>query len=140
MLSFIPKRIVTGLIFVSFVAIVFFGFASMTHAVEGAASEGCPLVGIGGTTLCPQNATVDVTHHISAYEEFLSIPRRASTLVTLIFTILTACAFFIYLRSNYGSVFPVPKRHLHKFKPVVSSQSRQVSRWLSLLENSPSLI
>ena len=122
---------------VSFIAVVFFSFATMAHGDEGSMQGNCPFSVIGGTS-CPQNLTAATVHHIFAYQSFLSV--LAETGVTAVITLLLAL-YAAVLFSFRLPLYKPPERVKRFFNTVVvTPQDRATIRWLSLLENSPATL
>ncbi|MDO8561464.1 MAG: hypothetical protein Q7S05_01415 [bacterium] len=133
----LQKRIAAALMLASLLAIVFFSFAAMTHASDGRMQSGCPFTAMG-TPLCPQDLTAAAIHHISAYQSLLGAPVGAGMTALLLALVLLVYGVFIFFIRP-----PAPKpqliRYLHG-SPQSSARDRKTTRWLSLFENSPSLI
>lgn len=135
-MAFPFKKILSPILLLSFLAMVFFSFALMAHGPDGRMQGDCPLA-TTGASLCPQDAAAMVLHHLSAYQSFLNVP------VSFGLAVLAALFFAVGLaqvlsRGFFSFVFAVPMRRLYTSPPSVS-YNQKLSRWLSILEHSPSL-
>ncbi|MDO8575565.1 MAG: hypothetical protein Q7R78_02600 [bacterium] len=128
------KKIISGLIFLSFSGVIFFSFALMLHAPEGSSSGDCPLLPFS-ESFCPKDTLALAVHHISAYHTFLGISVGLSILA-LIFLLLYSISFVILINSrNFNSSL---RARIFFDDPPFIFNIKKLIRWLSLLENSPS--
>ena len=131
------KKILTPLILVSFLVIAIFSFAIMTHGSEGQMSGDCPFSPMG-VSLCPQDTVAIAMHHISAYTSFTNVPINPSiTVLIILFLLFSSSLAFILTASPPLSRIPVTTGYIGDFS-LSTPHSREITRWLSLLENSPS--
>ena len=133
----LQKRIVATLMLASLLAFVFFSFAVMTHASDGRMQSGCPFTAMG-SPLCPQDLTAAAIHHISAYQSLLNVPVGAGMTALLLALILLAYGVLIFFIRP-----PAFRPKLIGYflnSPPDFPQDREITRWLSLFEHSPSLI
>ncbi|MDZ4205951.1 MAG: hypothetical protein U1C12_01930 [Patescibacteria group bacterium] len=135
-MSFLSKKIITLFLLVSFLAIALFSFALMVHGPDGRMPGDCPF-SIMGDSLCPQDTIAVAIHNISAYHTFLNVPVSAgltALVISLLFAIYAVLVISVRLLLFRPPAFtPV----LYDSQPV-DSYSNKITRWLSLLENSPS--
>jgi len=133
-----PRQIISSLVLALFLIIALFGFAMMTHRPDGQMLEDCPFSAMGAS-FCPQDALALVLHHISAYQ---------SSLVAFInYDVVIFTAFLLFIIGMAPSFLTGPPRvnplaytiGLRNAPPIVSGY-RRIRNWLSLFENSPSLL
>ncbi|TSC67323.1 MAG: hypothetical protein CEO19_283 [Parcubacteria group bacterium Gr01-1014_73] len=131
---FLFKKITTAFILASFLMIALFSPYMMS--TDGRMSGNCPF-SVNRTSLCPQGALALAIHHISAYHSFFNVFVN-SGITAIIFTLLLALSAILIL-----SISPLLFRplaiigRLHDFPPAIP-RNKKITRWLSLLENSPS--
>ncbi|MDP2655765.1 MAG: hypothetical protein Q8P17_04580 [bacterium] len=130
------KKITGPLILASFLMVALFGFVAMSYGPDGRMQGGCPFSATG-IVLCSQDALVAALHHISAYQSFLNVPVD-STLMLLMGALLLAVYILVLIIRPLLFVVPVRLAHF-SHGPPLSARTRKITRWLSLLENSPSL-
>lgn len=134
------KQIALPLVLLAFLAITFFGFATMVHGMDdmgGSMAGDCPFTLLGDASLCPQNTLAMVVHHISAYNSFLNFPIQIS-----LGTLLAALLLFIYFAFRYLISPPGLAQVLSKFKlrdafTLAFVPNSKEASWLTLLEHSP---
>lgn len=132
------KKIITSLIFASFLMVVFFSFGFMVHRPDGSMQGTCPLSSPAEESLCSQNTIFSAFHHISAYQSFLNIEVSFSVTIALILLLFLALVFIISLR-NLNSVNQ--SLYFNRFynTPPPLPGTKKIIRWLSLFEHSPSI-
>lgn len=129
------SKFIAVLMLASLLAVVFFSFAAMTHASNGGMQSGCPFTAMG-TPLCPQDLTAAAIHHISAYQSLLNAPVGTGMTALLLALILLAYGVLIFFIRP-----PAFRPKLIGYflnSPPAFSRNREITRWLSLFENSPS--
>lgn len=129
------KKIAAPFILAAFLAVAFFGFVAMSYGTDGRMQGDCPFSATG-IVLCPQDTLIVAIHHISAYQSFLNVPVDSTVLVLLSLMMLSLYLLILFTQ-------PVPRiltAHTAHFShgPPVSARTRKITRWLSLLEHSPS--
>jgi|SRR3989344_1062877 len=132
------KSLFSLILITSLTTIMFFGFVALGHSFEHD-NNNCIATTMTGV-VCPPDQITAVTHHISSLVRLWLVPiSKLSVLVLLIVSLLLVSflsGFFnagtrlkldslLYLRKQITRGF-----NFHKIK---------ILRWLSLLENSPSL-
>lgn len=135
-MSFLSPKIITSLVLTSFLMIVFFSFATMMHGPDGRILGDCPL-SVLGASLCPQDIVSVARHHISAYYTFLNVPVGAGLaplIAFLLFVISAVLLTFVRL----PLLGPPALSYVLYDSQSADSYSKKITRWLSLLENSPS--
>src|SRR3989338_1017770 len=131
------KQILAALILAALLVIVFFSFATMTHIADGRMQSNCPFSTMGAP-LCPQDVVAVAVHHISAYQSLLNAPLVPSVSMFIVVLLMLVYGAFIFLVCS-----PLPKPYLVRYfynSPPSYSRSREITRWLSLFEHSPSLL
>ncbi|HEY9584196.1 MAG TPA: hypothetical protein VJI33_01250 [Candidatus Paceibacterota bacterium] len=137
MLSFF-KKISTALILVSFTAIALFSFAFMMSGADGEMPGDCPFSPMG-VSLCPQNTVAVAIHHISSYQQFISVLLKSG--INMFFFSLISVLMAVLFLAFYLSppVFrPLLSRVRFRDNLPTNSRDKKITRWLSLFENSPS--
>ncbi len=131
------KKFLSLLIITSVLVIGVFGFTSMNHGAGHA--TGCIASAVDNTP-CPENITAMSVHHIQAFISFFSVVPSIPFifLLTLLFAVFLSVGFIFTkpqdsLLANlaFWRIQHDPEREL--------TRSREITRWLSLFENSPSL-
>ncbi|OHA17831.1 MAG: hypothetical protein A2836_03190 [Candidatus Taylorbacteria bacterium RIFCSPHIGHO2_01_FULL_45_63] len=125
-----------ALLLISVIGVGVFGFASMNHTSSH--DTGC--VTSVMEIPCPENSIAMLAHHIQAYVSFFSVilatPFAFFTALFLALFLYAKTLFYkqrAYQNFDYGSKVTCPIRGLAVF-PL-----KEIIRWLSLFENSPSL-
>lgn len=135
-MPFIFEKIAAPLMLASFLMVVFFGFVAMSYGPDGRMQGDCPFSATG-IVLCSQDALVAAMHHIGAYQSFLNVPVDSTALVLI--SALLLAAYLLVLRVRPPLFQAIARRNHFNTDPPVSARTRKITRWLSLLENSPSL-
>ncbi|MFA6414772.1 MAG: hypothetical protein WC217_00585 [Candidatus Paceibacterota bacterium] len=130
------REIIAPFVLASFLMVTFFGFASMVHGSDGQMQTDCPFTQTGAS-LCPQDAVTMVMHHIATYQSFLTMSVGPSLMALIIaaFSIVSLAAI-LFARPRLQT-FAASRGALYKSPPPIS-YNRKLTRWLSILENSPS--
>lgn len=136
-MKFPVKRIIAPLLLLSFLMVAFFSFAVMSYGVDGSMQGDCPF-STTGTPLCPQDALAMTLHHLSSYQSFFSVPVGFGLAeLSIIFAVI---GIALVLSTNlFSFLYTVPIGALYK-SPPAAVYNRRLTRWLSILENSPSFI
>ena len=130
------KKIIVSLLLTSFLSVLFFSLPMM-GGMDGSMPEGCPF-GATGVSLCPTDTVAMAVHHISAYQSFLTVTTQSGLLLLIIF-LLSAVAVLL-ARFMHPLVVNSSALARSAFaSPPADPQQRKIARWLSLLEQSPSL-
>lgn len=117
--------------------VALFSFAVMMSSPDGRMSSDC-LFSIVGTSLCPQGALAVAIHHISAYQSFFNVFVNFSLTATFFgFLFLIMSAILVLYISPPLFKPAVILDGLDDF-PLAIPHNKKITRWLSLLENSPS--
>lgn len=135
---FSPTRIGTALVIMSFLALTLLSFNVMIHGSDGQMQGDCPFSAAGVPT-CPPDELSAAIHHISAYHSLLSVPGGFGTTAAIIALLLSLCAALIF--SVHSRLFepPAVRKYVYSAPPTVP-RNKKITHWLSLFENSPSLV
>ncbi|MBI2673774.1 MAG: hypothetical protein HYX23_00645 [Candidatus Zambryskibacteria bacterium] len=132
------KYLATALLVISLVGISVFGFSLFTHTAMDGSSGNCVVSAIDGTK-CPTNIMGMALHHIFAARIPMTIvtPPIFSLLLLLASLLFMGLAFFsphfvrppqlVFYKYRFGDSFSPP-------------QKQQLTRWLALHENSPTIL
>jgi len=124
------KKIIVSLLLTSFLSVLFFSLPMM-GGMDGSMPEGCPF-GATGVSLCPTDTVA------MAYQSFLTVTTQSGLLLLIIF-LLSAVAVLL-ARFMHPLVVNSSALARSAFaSPPADPQQRKIARWLSLLEQSPSL-
>ena len=132
------KRLFTLMILVGFLGGAFFSISAMNHSHRSLANSECPLSPIH-TPVCPEDALSLASHYISMYQSFVNV--LASSVVTqalmaVLLFVIVSCSFRKYIASIQYLLFCFWWRRRNFDAGLY--KSRGITRWLSLLINSPS--
>lgn len=130
------KRFLILLILVGFAGGAFFSISAMNHGHGSEMNGDCPTTPLH-TSVCPTGALSVIDHYISMYQAFTN--GLASSSVTQVLMIALLFVVVAYTFRNYlvsiRHLFISPRNFDEKlFRP------QALTRWLSLLVNSPSTI
>ena len=131
------KKLLSLLIITSVLVIGVFGFTSMNHGANHAV--GC-IASTVDNTPCPENIAAMSVHHIQAFISFFSVVPSVPLifLLALLFAaFLSAGFFYIKHRDSILASWLMWRVRLDPERQL--SRPREITRWLSLFENSPSL-
>jgi len=129
------KKILAPLLLLSFMAVVFLSFATMSYGSDGQMRSDCPFA-TTGSPLCPQDTFDMVMHHFSAYQSFLTAPIDFG--MTALLSILSLIGIVLLVSRSLLLRATTILTRLGYDSPFNTSQERKLTRWLSILENSPS--
>lgn len=131
------KKYLSLLLLAGVLMVGVFGFNSMSHELNH--TSGC-IASAVNNTLCSKNITAMPIHHIQAYISFFSVTRPVSFALffLLLVTLLLSTGVFNTKQHDHTSAGLSLWRVLHDPERSIA-RSRKITRWLSLLENSPSL-
>ena len=129
------KQILAALMLVSLLAVVFFGFATMSYGSDGKMEGNCPF-SVMGAPLCPQDLAAAAIHHISSYQSLLNATQVPGMALIIALLLLVYGVFVFFIRPP--AFQPQLIGYLHG-SPHSSARDRETTRWLSLFEHSPSL-
>ena len=121
---------------VSLLAVVFFGFATMSYGADGKMEGNCPF-SVMGAPSCPQDLAAAALHHISSYQSLLNAPVSSGFTVLIVALLLLVYGFFIFF-IRPPAFQPQLIGYLRR-SPHPSARDRETTGWLALFEHSPSL-
>lgn len=137
-------KYLTTILLIGFVSIALFGFIGIPHQMSGHSGSDCLASFVVGSSLCPDgnNSFSYAFYHIKAYQ-FFSNALISSFSIILAFITLAFVLTFIFreVDSRFvlrNQIFYLKKR-LVEIADSLHSSSSNFIRWLSILENSPSL-
>lgn len=130
------KKLLSLLIITSVLVIGVFGFTSMNHGDNHVV--GCIASAVDNTP-CPENIAAMSVHHIQAFISFFSVVPSIPFIFLLAFLFAVFLSVgFLYIKQSDSFPNQVLWRVLHDPERQLS-RPREITRWLSLFENSPSL-
>lgn len=131
------KKLLSLLIITSVLVIGVFGFTSMNYGANHAV--GCIASAVDNTS-CPENIAAMSVHHIQAFISFFSVVPSIPfiLLLTLLFAIFLSVGFIFTKRQDSLLARLAFWRVRHDPERTIT-RPRKITRWLSLLENSPSM-
>src|SRR3989344_258981 len=88
-------RLIAALMLVALLAVVFFGFATMSYGSDGKMEGHCPF-SVMGAPSCPQDLVAAALHHISSYQSLLNAPVSPSFTVLIVALLLLVYGVFIF--------------------------------------------
>ena len=138
------KKYLATILLIGFVGVALFGFAWMPHQMSGHSGSDCLASFVVGKSLCPDgnNSFSYSFYHFQAYEFF------SNAIIISVGAVLAIIAFaFIPIsvlknfdpRSISRKQIIYLKKRLIEITDSLHSNLKNFIRWLSLLENSPSL-
>ena len=132
------------ILLIGFVGVALFGFAWMPHQMSGHSGSDCLASFVVGKSLCPDgnNSFSYAFYHFQAYEFFSNaiIVSVAAVLAIIAFAFIPIFALKNFdSRSVSRNNVVYLKKRLIEITDSLHSNLKNFIRWLSLLENSPSL-
>ena len=132
------------ILLIGFVGVAIFGFVWMPHQMSGHSGSDCIASLVVGKSLCPDgDSTFSYAfYHFQAYEFF------SSAIIVSVAAVLAIIAFaFIltFVLKNFDPLFvsrnhiTYIKKRLFEITDSLCSSYKNLIRWLSILENSPSV-
>ena len=131
------KKIILLFILITFLAVMFLGLNNMMQAFDINMSGGCPFSTMG-SSLCSFNSTAMVFHHISLYQSFINVPINFNTIGIILLLFISSIAF-VFLIKNPLDKFLISIKRIINF-PLYIPYVKKILDWLSIFENSPSLL
>jgi hypothetical protein len=131
------KKLLSLLIITSVLLIGVFGFTSMNHGASH--TTGCIASAVDNTP-CPENIAAMSVHHIQAFISFFSVVPSIPFifLLVLLFAVFLSIGYFFIKRRDLLLANLAFWRIQHDPERALTCP-RKITRWLSLLENSPSM-
>lgn len=131
------QKIGTFLLLVGFAGMAVFGLFVM-DLVMGHDGGGCIASQMTGTEdVCPMNMVEMAFHHIAVFQSFTQLTVSQLFSMALLFFLLLSLTPFVFFRKL---LFPpkIPCRAFFDWRGHPRFQQQKITRWLSLLEHSPS--
>ncbi len=110
----------------------------MAHRSDGNMQNSCPFSTFGAS-LCVKDTLTTIFNHISAYKSFFNIPAYSNIIILFFYLLLIASAIFIFFIDYFLYKPPIYIGRVINFPPYII-HNKKTLRWLSLFENSPSLL
>ena len=129
------SKFIAVLTLVALLAIVLFGFATMSYGSDGKMEGNCPF-SVMGAPSCPQDLAAAALHHISSYQSLLNATQVPGVALIIALLLLVYGVFIFFIRPP--AFQPQLIGYLRR-SPHSSARDRETTRWLSLFEHSPSL-
>jgi hypothetical protein len=129
------KKIVALLTLIYFVGMVFFSFAFMSVSHNGSMTDECPFSAVN-KSWCGLNSILSIIHHIGAYSSFTNIPLP---FFLSLFLLLLGAINLVCFQVRLILAPPLKIKILSNFLDNYFVDTK-IYRWLSLFENSPSLL
>ncbi len=132
------KKNVAVIVLVAFSVLVLSGFGAAVHESGKQMMGDCPF-STAGVAICPQDVLSVALHHISAYNSFFNVPTSFGLMILVLSVLLMVAALFVVFLwpPLLKQQFPV---RILRDPPSVNSYDKKIIHWLSLFENSPSLL
>lgn len=134
----LPKKIITCFILGSFLVLALFSFAMMFHVPGDNMPDNC-LLNTQEGVLCAQDTLAVAIYHISSYQSFFNTQVNYGV-VSIMILFIVACAFALFVISSNISELYLRTNRFYDSPPDIIYNKRKITRWLSLFENSPSLL
>lgn len=130
-------KLLSLLIIMSVLIIGVFGFTSMNYGAKHTA--GC-IASAVDNTLCPENILAMSIHHIQVFVSFFSVvPSTPFIFLLALLLILFLSIGFLFINHQYLALFNLVFCRVQRDPERQLSRPREITQWLSLFENSPSL-
>ena len=131
------KKFLSLLIITSILVIGVFGFTSMNHGTNHTA--GCVASAVDNTP-CPENIAAMSVHHIQAFVSFFSVVPSIPFIFLLAFLLAVFLSIgFVYIKGRDSIIASGLLWRMRRDPERQLIRPREITRWLSLFENSPSL-
>ena len=132
------KRFLTLIVLVGFIGGAILSFSAMEHRMDGIMSGNCPTTSLH-TSICPTGALSTASHILLMYQTFTGV-FVSSFVAQVLITILLTIGVIYLLRKYTPSIshIRILLRYLLCNFSAKLFRPRTITRWLSLLKNSPS--
>jgi len=130
------KRFLVLIVLIGFISGAFFSISAMNHSQDLLMSGDCPMSPLH-TEVCSTNDLPVASHYLSMYQAFTNgIISSVITQVLMLAVLFVAVLYVLYKNSlSIQHLFILSRDFVAKlYRP------QALTRWLSLLVNSPSLI
>lgn len=130
------KRLATLIIIAVFAGSALFSVSAMNHSVDGQMPGNCPVLALHSSP-CPDGVLGMVSHYIAMYQTFTNV--IVSSVVTQMLSIVLLFVSVAYIFRKYVASIQRPFILSRDYRAKLY-RPQTITRWLSLLVNSPSLI
>lgn len=131
------KKLLSLLIITSVLVIGVFGFTSMNHGTNH--TTGCIASAVDNTP-CPENIAAMSVHHIQAFVSFFSVIPSIPFIFLLAFLLAVFLSIgFVYIKRQDSLLANLAFWRIQHDPERALTRPREITRWLSLFENSPSM-
>lgn len=130
------KRFVVLIIIAVFAGSALFSVSAMNHSADGQMSSNCPVLALHASP-CPDGALNIVSHYIAMYQTFTNV--IVSSVVTQVLAIALLFVSVLYIFRMYVALVQRLFILSHDYRAKLY-RPQTLTRWLSLLVNSPSFI
>ena len=131
------KKLLSLLIITSVLVIGVFGFTSMNHGASHV--TGCIASAVDNTP-CPENIVAMSVHHIQAFISFFSVVPSIPFIFLLAFLLTVFLSIgFVYIKRQDSLLANLAFWRIQHDPERALTRPREITRWLSLFENSPSM-
>jgi len=129
------KRFLVLMVLVGVMGGAILSFSAMHHSMNGVMSADCPIASLH-ISVCPMGSLIMVTHYLSMYQTFTNV-----LISSIVMQMLTGALLFVMvalvLRRHLASILYLFILFRNFSAKLYRPQA--LSRWLSLLLNSPSM-
>lgn len=135
------KRFLISILIIGFAGGVLFSISAMNHSHNSPMDGDCPMSSLN-PFVCPTGVLSTAVHYLSMYQAFtngLVSSAVTQVLMAVLLFIVAVYAFRNYLVSIRHLLLLFCSWRLYNFDARLRG-AREITRWLSLLVNSPSLI
>ena len=136
------KRFLIFILIIGLAGGALFSISAMNHGHGSQMDSDCPISPLS-TAVCPTGVLSVASHYISMYQSFtngLASSVVTQVLMAVLLFVAAAYAFRKYIVSIQHLLLLFCSRRLHHNFDARLCGSREITRWLSLLVNSPSLV
>ena len=130
------KRLLLSIVLAGFIGGGILGFSAMSYNKDGAMSGNCPVT-LLPTSECPTGTLSAATHYLSMYQAFTD--GLISSVVTQVLAVILLFVVLTYGLQKYLILAPL-LFILSRIFVAKLYRPQALTRWLSLLVNSPSFI
>jgi len=134
------KKYIVALIFISFLGLAAFSIPVFNHRMNDSMDNNCVGSKVGNT-LCPTNLVAAVVHHMSVYQAlFNTTAPSISPLVLLTLLVLLVVFALLFTKDIVGLKLNFLYKKSRDFELIKYRARQKFVSWLSLFENSPSIV
>lgn len=127
-------KYIAALILISFIGLAALSVVAFDHKMNGSMSmDNCLDSQVGGTP-CPTSLVASLIHHTSTFQTLFN------TLIPSLVLVFVSILIIFWSKDFIDSRLKFLYQKLKNFKSIVYRARQKFISWLSLFENSPSLI